>query len=1118
MTISTCRFRLRGPGAAVVSLASILCILLGGLIASCAGQARPDAPAEFVVTDQILRPAEKVPPLGANGWGKCGSVEFAANNFVHNAGNEPIHRRELHRVAKSGPGWIEIDGAGTSWFDLYASGLLSGASVRIYRLVDKAGNPLPAKGDYLDITRADHVILVGKAQVLPEGSEGFPDGGWVVAKYCSPYPNGVVGQGNLRCTDNNGIVNGRQYFYMVTALGTGRQESGPSREISVTPRAGANSPPRIMIHRDGDKLPELKPGAQFGFTPRVIGGVPPYRWEVLTQDGRPTTFPASLNLKFDPKSGSIAGKPQAGATDLKFQMRVTDSKGQSDTRWYVINSRAVPASDPKAKLLPPTDLTAEAADGYVTLSWKPSPSPGVTGYRVRRSPVPAARQEQRVYFSPGAPPTKTWDYVVFDKQYDNFDLKYVNPRVRGIGNPMDLPGWYWDVRPLGGGVSFSLVAHPRPVPSAMFEPGETCLKIQAKPGKQSIMQFVFIGTNHGRESVFYGQFEPGKHYRLEVWLRQEGLGNGGEVTFSYGTGYPDIKKTFHVTNQWAKYVHEWVGPERPTKPMHFGHTFSFQGPGALWMDSAWIGRIDRPEDAREFYVPNATVLSGLLAAQPERGPKGAHRIWFLDRDAPMSSILSWFANSKVNPDWATRVSGTMEMTVPMGLMFDLATGPDPSSRMKPHLVLQHLLHSEQDWLNFVEYMAAPYDPARDTPESKPWAYKRYRQRGVGTPWTEEFSQITVELGNETWHNGVFPDWLGFSRFMAVHQGGPEYGLFARYLIDNMKTSPYWKAGDLDRKLVFCLGANYSATVGKDGKIAGYGEEAMQNCPDATRLGHANYVGPKWETHDKALGKFDDHGMQGTLLGFVAGVLPNQMKMSEAKQVLERTHRAYDIVAYEGGPGGYALPGRDTAAQREINEKYGKSLAMAVGVLDSWLLSYQYGWTDQCFLGYGQGTYWNSHTALWDGFRPCPAWEVLSMRNRLAPGGMMAVETVTTPTLTWDKKVQPLVGAYAFNQGRNWTVIVVSRKIDGRHDDHDFGDGTTPVRLRLPFGSARKITLHKLTGDPRASNIEKMTIAPRTVEIPADRLAGGQLVIGPETGGAAGGLPPGSIFFYVIEKE
>ena len=436
------------------------------------GQGRPDAPAEFVVTDRVLRTAEQVPPTGTNGWGKCGSVEFAANNFVHDPGNEPIHRRELHRVAKSGPGWIEIDGAGTSWSDLYASGILSGASMRIYRLVDKAGNPLPAKGNYLDIARADHVIMVGKAQVLPEGSESFPDGGWIVAKYTSPYPNGVVGQGNLRCTDNDGIVNGREYFYIVTALGTGKQESEPTREMSITPRAGLKSPPRIMIHRHGDKLNELKPGAQFDFTPKVIGGVPPYHWEVLTQDGRPTTFPASLKLKLDPKTGRIAGKPTAGATDLKFEMRVTDSQGQSDTRWYVINPRGMPAANPQAKLSPPTGLTLEAGDGCVMLSWKPSPSPGVTGYRVQRSPVPAAKQEQRVYLSPGAPPMETWDYVVFEKQYDNFDMKFVNPHVRRIGNPMDSPGWHWQVRPLGGALPSRWFLIPGPCPAPCSSPAK----------------------------------------------------------------------------------------------------------------------------------------------------------------------------------------------------------------------------------------------------------------------------------------------------------------------------------------------------------------------------------------------------------------------------------------------------------------------------------------------------------------------------------------------------------------------------------------------------------------------------------------------------------------------
>ena len=60
---------------------------------AAAEDARPNVPAELVVTDKVLRPAEKVPPLGANDWGGCGAVQWAANNFVHNSGNEPVYWR-----------------------------------------------------------------------------------------------------------------------------------------------------------------------------------------------------------------------------------------------------------------------------------------------------------------------------------------------------------------------------------------------------------------------------------------------------------------------------------------------------------------------------------------------------------------------------------------------------------------------------------------------------------------------------------------------------------------------------------------------------------------------------------------------------------------------------------------------------------------------------------------------------------------------------------------------------------------------------------------------------------------------------------------------------------------
>jgi len=1098
--------------------ASVRTLALALLGAALTGEAaKPDAPAAFVVTTKVLRPSERVPPLGANSWGRCGAVEWAANNFVRNPGNEPIHWRNLHRAMKVGPNWFEIDGGGVSWWDLWASGFLSGADLRIYRLVDRDGKSLPlnAQGSYLDLSKAHRVAFVGRGKVIPERAPGFPDGGWVVSAYGDAFPNAWIRHGNLSCTDYNGIENGRTYWYTVVAVSADNQQSDYANEVRATPQAGLDTPPRILVARDDDRMPGLRKGRGFRFAPKVLGGKPPYRWQAVDARGQPLDLPDGLRL--DAATGALSGKPKGEVRDFRLALKVTDASGRSDTRTWVLNPRRPAAA--KGKPQPPRDVRAAAGDGCVTLTWRPSPSPNVVAYRIKRATAPAAKQEKRVYVAAGTPRLERFDYIVLEKRFDRFDMRHVHPRVRGIGNPMHAPAWYWDGDLAK--LSFSLVPHPKPVPGEMLDPGETCMQVEATEGEHTISQTVFIGTNRGGESIWYGQLEPGKRYRLEVWLRQRGLANDGAVTFSYGRGYPDIRHTFRVTDDWRLYRFDFTGPARPRDTWHFGHAFTFAGPGTLWMDNCRIFRYDRAKDLAKPYVPNPVVLNELLASQPERGPKGAHRIWFLTRDATMESILSWHATSRVRPDWRTAVGGTMDMTLPMGLMFDLATGRDAASRMRPWLVLQHILHDEADWQALIEYLAAPYDPARDTPQAKPWAYRRYRQRGVGTPWTDEFAEILIEFGNETWHNGVFDDWLGFRTFHAVHQGGPEYGLFAQYLINAVKQSPWWKAARLDGKIRFVLGANYDGRVDRDGAVRGYGEEAMQTCPGASVLGHANYVGPKWETGDTSRVVFDDHGVQETLLCYLTGPQRGQARMRDAREALRRRGLDYEIAAYEGGPSGYALPGRDTPEQREVNERYGKSLAMAVACTDAWLTSYAYGWTHQGFLGYGQGRYWNSHTPLWDGFRPSPGWLALVLRNRHARGDLMAVETTSAPTLARKERRSvaeyPLAGAYAMRDGGRWAVWVVSRKLDGEHDGHDFGDGHTPVTLRLPFRTARRITLHRLTGDPRANNATDMKIAIQSLDLPARALTEGAFRVDQRTGGGPGGLPPGSIFLYVFEE-
>jgi hypothetical protein len=193
--------------------------------------------------------------------------------------------------------------------------------------------------------------------------------------------------------------------------------------------------------------------------------------------------------------------------------------------------------------------------------------------------------------------------------------------------------------------------------------------------------------------------------------------------------------------------------------------------------------------------------------------------------------------------------------------------------------------------------------------------------------------------------------------------------------------------------------------------------------------------------------------------------------------------------------------------------------MAVAAMDGWLDATRLGWTYQNFLGYGQGEYWASHTTMANGFRPSPGWLALKMRNRFGVGEMIAAN-VSGPSFERKKgdktATLPLIGSYAFRDGNKYGVFVLSRKINGTVEGVDFGDGSTPTTLNLPFSSANKITLLKLSGDPRATNVDAENIKLQSQDIPLSTLANKSLTINSASGGAATGMPMGSIFLYIFE--
>jgi hypothetical protein len=197
-------------------------------------------------------------------------------------------------------------------------------------------------------------------------------------------------------------------------------------------------------------------------------------------------------------------------------------------------------------------------------------------------------------------------------------------------------------------------------------------------------------------------------------------------------------------------------------------------------------------DGDKPFVVNRRLLEAMLANQPADGRKGAQRGRFGMNSISMATLCDW------NPECDVTIGAggprlspfAKQITpgLPQSLTILEATGDSPETRMVPWLVGQ-VTHCEDEYRQLVEYLCAPYDPAVDSPETKPMAYKRYRQRGHGRPWSKDFREIIIQFGNENWHNRRIALWIGFGRAGWVHQGGREFGLWAKYMIGEIPPLP-----------------------------------------------------------------------------------------------------------------------------------------------------------------------------------------------------------------------------------------------------------------------------------------------------------------------------------------
>jgi chitodextrinase len=751
----------------------------------------------------------------------------------------------------------------------------------------------------------------------------------------------------------------------------------------------------------------------------------------------------------------------------------------------------------------PTNFKAvyDAATQMVSFSWDAANAPDLAGYRVVRSDYAPEQHDAESYLQlEGRPQTseaaiKQGDWVFVAKEFRRpsrremlsnrvFDADENRKwRVSGLSIfPDENPNLTWE-----------LVEHDASSP--VKDGGQTAAKITLKEGGK----FTHAVYNHAStEQSYYQVLDPNKEYIVEAWLKQEDA-TKPEVSFSF-TG-PYARKVnpikFTPDGTWKKYSATFKVPDLYTTGGIVGQmVLQMEGAGTFYMDNYRV--YEKGADFLDYYPYEYEALkkSGMNALRTHAFIKTGNN----------SYTMEGFTNA------AGSVSGIVKgNTLPQNLNIMKKAGVVPWIQVEMHM-------APEEWQGLVEYLSAPYDPAKDTPKTKPWAYKRYTQ-GQQRPWIDEFPKMIFEISNETW-NWLFQPWV----FEGLKDGatgknynrGEAYGLFQEYVREELTKSPYWS--QLEPKWEMALG-------GWSGYDNMYSIGSSKYSPNSKYLTVAYYNGG-WDEGEGPATATDDSLFRVMTVVAQTGIQRDNELIKIRDEVRQNgINPKLEVGTYEAGPG-YALSGlnnqpRMSAAEVRAQEEAMKSLGAGTATLDAFLNKAASGFKIQNFFTYKHGgTHWVSHAAQRQGGQAYPSWLGLEMFNNHGTGDFLNVQTLTVPTVDLpsfrrrrEVKNAPLATAYATRKGNRVTLFVLSRKLD-KHPDPN-SNGFTPVTVELPFSKVAGMKLYKMAGDPRAHNLDSEQVKIEEVTLAASNFTK-NFILGAKTGADERGLPAGSTFMYVFE--
>ncbi len=1008
------------------------------------------------------------------GFGAEYVPQLRVNNWTDNQGMEPLTIYDYWELSGAGS---DSTGAyavcNTRKWDCLSSGFLDGGHYRLYREVTNVG--------------------AGRVEIQKVREGTIPPGGFIAAGYEEIGLNAVrTLPPATDAVDNYRIANGETWYYSVRAQDVSGNWSADSAPLAgVTPVASSNNGPRMVTAAIAN--PTL--GRNYTTSSPLVtmaaaGGTAPLSWSLSAG-----ALPAGLVLL---ASGAITGMCSASAV-AACTVQVSDNAARVHTRPFVIfgASPAAVAGAPHA----PGNIVLEANNGFVYLRWDPSPESDVTAYKVFRSRWPASQHRECIYLGSGGPAAQARDLLFVEKHETNAPP----PQTRSMRVLALQSETAW--RSSGNSVTQQIVPHPLPLPAPLQsnDAGVSCLKITApSSGEFGIWQFRYSWTG----DTWWGatMLPTGRTYRMECWVRGEGLA-GSTVRFRMPS-YHDRTVTGVINDSWVKLATEFTVTNWLQSSIGVvGPNFLFQGPGTVYVDNAVVYDLHEPRGACHFTQPIFDLWQQYLGPR-EREHKGALRTRYMSEsfahvvNPGMMSCRSW------DGVYGGRVEDPMHLHDTLQASYE--SGDTPATRTIPWITA-NLNWTEEDYVHLVEYLAGP--------AGTPYGDLRIAQRGgITTPWINEFRAIYIEMGNEPWNSGYFFAFRGgFSS-----ESARTYGRWCQYIWEYVDAHcPY--ATNAIKVLV----GGWAGSLGWSDFTA----QARMACPRAERVGLTTYLGG-WEAGQGGQvggSIWTDEGVQQwtTFRDLSGGAYIDHIRTLQ--DTLAATGAPFEVVMYEGGPS-YLMNGLNgvslTAQEQEVSRNYGRTLAAGLGTLDFWLYGMYRGIKEQEYFIFGEDKgLWASHTFVYQGYRPHPAWQVLQMVNNYCGAGAMLVtssEAVpcfdllnTNGTAVLQADIT-LASVYAFRRGNDYLVLAMNKKVDGVHNGLDFGDGSMPLTLRLPFTNPSRIMLYKLSGNPRLTNRQQLTFQIVTQEIATAQFAC-DFVVSDLTGGVSNGLPVGAVYVYVFEN-